>query len=64
MDHVTIDLLSACDLVLRYCKSPDSTWTFEEGSEAHLALTEAITQARAALGIDRPEVPNHQPVTV
>ena len=64
MDHVTIDLLSACDLVMRYCRRSDNTWSFEEGSETHIALVEAVTQARIALGIDRPEVPNHEPVTV
>ena len=57
MDTITVDLLSACDLVLRHCHRPDDTWTFESGSEAHIALADAVTQARIALGIDRPEMP-------
>ena len=57
MDTITVDLLSACDLVLRHCRRPDDTWTFESGSEAHIALADAVTQARIALGIDRPQMP-------
>ena len=52
MDYISIDLLNACDLILNNCKQPDNTWGFEEGSEAHLALVEAFTQARLVLGID------------
>jgi hypothetical protein len=52
MDTVTIDLLSACDMVIRHCKGSGNTWAFEEGSEAHLALKESITNARLTLGID------------
>jgi hypothetical protein len=53
MDHITIDLLSACDLVLRHCKRADNTWQFEQESEAHLVLKEAVTNARLTLGIDK-----------
>ena len=57
MDTITVDLLSACDLVLRHCHRPDDTWTFESGSEAHIALAESVTQAKLALGINRPQMP-------
>ena len=63
MDHITVDLLSAADFLLRHGNKGQG-WKFEEGSEIHIALADAVTQARIALGIDRPEVPNHQPVTV
>ena len=62
MDHVTIDLLSAVDFLLRHSRH-GQRWCFEEGSEIHTALVEAVTQARAALGIDRPEIPSRETVT-
>ena len=64
LDHITVDLLSAVDFLLRYGNTGGDDWRFEKDSEIHLALVEAETQARIALGIDRPEVPNHEPVTV
>ena len=64
MDHTTIDLLSAIDFLLRHGNTGPDIWRFEEGSEIHIALVEAETQARIALGIDRPEIPNTEHVTV
>ncbi len=64
MDHTTIDLLSAVDFLLRYGSTGPDVWRFEKDSEIHIALADAVTQARIALGIDRPEVPNYEPVTV
>ena len=52
MDYISIDLMNACDLVLNCCKQTDNSWGFEEGSEAHLALVDAVTQARLVLGVD------------
>jgi len=63
MDHVTVDLLSAADFLLRQGNKGQG-WRFEKDSEIHIALADAVTQARIALGIDRPEVPNHELVTV
>ena len=56
MDHTTIDLLSAVDFLLRYGSTGPDAWRFEKDSEIHLTLVEAKDQARAALGIDRPEI--------
>ena len=64
MDHTTIDLLSAIDFLLRHCNTGPDVWRFEKDSEIHLALADAVTQARIALGIDRPEIPNTEHVTV
>ena len=58
MDHTTVDLLSAIDFLLRQAKQGER-WMFEEGSEIHLVLAEANTQARIALGIDRPATRAH-----
>ena len=51
MDHTTVDLLSAIDFLLKQAKQGER-WTFEQGSEIHLVLAEANTQARIALGIE------------
>jgi hypothetical protein len=66
MDYISIDLLNACDLILNNCKQSDNTWGFEEGSEAHLALVDAITQALLVLGIDikSPESTAHEVIAV
>ena len=64
MDHITVDLLSAVDFLLRYGNTGRDDWHFEKDSEIHVALVEAETQARNALGIDRPEIPNTEHVTV
>ena len=56
MDHTTIDLLSAIDFLLRHGNIGPDVWRFEKDSEIHLALVEAMDQARIALGIDRPEI--------
>jgi len=56
MDRITIDLVSAIDFLLRYGKTGRDDWRFEKESEIHLALVEAMDQARIALGIDRPEI--------
>ena len=57
MDTITVDLLSAVDFLLRQGRTVSGAFYCEPGSEIHLALTEAHTQARAALGIDQPEMP-------
>jgi len=64
MDHTTIDLLSAIDFLLRHGNTGPDVWHFEKDSEIHIALADAVTQARIALGIDRPEIPNTEHVTV
>ena len=64
MDHTTIDLLSAIDFLLRHGNTGPDIWRFEKDSEIHLALADAVTQARIALDIDRPEIPNAEHVTV
>lgn len=51
MDHITVDLLSAIDFLLRQARIGNA-WRFEKDSEIHIALMEANTQARLALGID------------
>ena len=61
MDTITIDLLSAVDFLLRYGNTNRDDWRFEKDSEIHLALVEAMDQARAALGIDRPEILEIEP---
>ena len=63
MDTITIDLLSAVDFLLRYGNTNRDDWRFEKDSEIHLALVEAMDQARAALGIDRPEILEIEPAT-
>ena len=63
MDRITVDLLSAVDFLLRYGNTGRDTWRFEKDSEIHAGLVEAVEQARAALGIDRPEFPDTEPVT-
>ena len=60
MDHTTRNLLEVAELILHRCKNdgqPTPTWAFEQGSEAHEVLTEAVTDTRIALGIDRPQMP-------
>ena len=51
MHKALLDLLEACDLVLNECREslpPNAcqVWSFEEGSEAHLVLSEAVEKAR------------------
>ena len=65
-NHITLDLLSAVDLLLR-CPAhthPDvpDTWIFEQGSDVHLRLTEAAEQAKIALGILNPDPCDPEPV--
>jgi hypothetical protein len=63
MDHTTLDLISAIDFLLRFGHAPailpglPDRWAFQEGSEIHIALTEALEQARIAVGIDIPALP-------
>lgn len=57
MDHTTISLINAIELLFiaghipAPANHPDR-WTFQEGSEIHIVLTEALAQARCSLGID------------
>ena len=50
MDSKTERLLEACVLILDGCRISPKSWYFESGSEAHLALVEAVTE----ISEDRP----------
>jgi len=59
MDFTTHQLINAIEFLLvsghipAPGKYPDR-WTFQEDSEIHLVLTEALRDARIATGIDTP----------
>jgi len=60
MDHTTISLINAIELLLIAAHIPASgthpdRWTFQENSEIHIVLTEALAEARIATGMDKPD---------
>lgn len=58
MDSTTEQLLSACELILYKCQQTQSsevTWYFEAGSDAHLALIQAVNETRLTLGLNPDE---------
>ncbi len=66
MDHTTISLINAIEfaLVAGKVSAPDGNagrWTFQEGSEIHLVLVEALQDARIATGMDKA---NSQPTII
>jgi hypothetical protein len=58
MDHTTINLINAIELLLIAGNIPapanhPDRWTFQEGSEIHIVLSEALFEARIASGMDK-----------
>jgi hypothetical protein len=63
MDHTTITLINAIELLLiaGHLPAPSNhpdRWTFQEDSEIHIVLTEALAEARIATGLDNPAPPS------
>jgi hypothetical protein len=61
MDHTTINLIKAIELLLIAGHIPapathPDRWTFQGGSEIHIVLAEALTEARIATGMDQPDL--------
>ena len=65
MDHITLELINAIEYLLKYPadgrNDRPNVWIFEEDSEVHLRLTEAVEQAKIALGILKPAFPEATP---
>jgi hypothetical protein len=66
MDYTTMLLIEAIEFALTAGKisAPDEhadRWTFQEGSEIHIVMIEAIRDARLATGM---ETPNPELLTV
>jgi hypothetical protein len=58
MDHTTITLINAIELLLIAGHIPapakhPNRWTFQEDSEIFFVLTEALAEARIAIGMDK-----------
>jgi hypothetical protein len=61
MDFTTCALIEAIELLLAAGHIPapgnhPDRWTFQENSEIHVVLTEALMDARIATGIDKSAV--------
>ena len=61
MDYTTRALIEAIEFLLSagHITAPENhpdRWIFQQDSEIHLVLTEALTDARIATGIDKPAV--------
>jgi hypothetical protein len=61
MDHTTISLNNAIELLLIAGRITDpanhpARWTFQGDSEIHIVLTEALSEARIATGMDKPDL--------
>lgn len=66
MDYTTRTLIEAIEFLLSSGHIPaphhfPDRWTFQEGSEIHIVLTEAVSHARIATGMDKPAL---EPITV
>jgi hypothetical protein len=56
MDHTTRQLIKAIEFLLAagHISAPDNhpgRWTFQEDSEIHIVLTEALEQAKVISGV-------------
>ena len=67
MDHTTTALIQAIEFLLTAGHIPalgnhPDRWTFQEDSEIHLVLVEALQDARCAIGMDMPII--HEKLTL
>lgn len=67
MDFTTQALINAIELLLADGHKPapgkhPDRWMFQEGSEIHIALTEALNQARLSTGFEGLDIEIYQQV--